>query len=71
MFYDDLMPIDRPDLEDDFLPFTEIDTMGEMYEPYEEDEYLDDDFFDDDYFDEEEDDYLDDDLYAYDDPDEL
>jgi hypothetical protein len=73
MFIDDLMPFDRPELDDDFLPFNEMDRMNDLYDPYEGDEYLGDDLFGGDYLEEEGylDDELDDEEYIYDDPDDL
>jgi len=80
MFIDDLMPFDRPELDDDFPPFNEIDRMEDLYDPYEyepyeyeDDEYLGDDLFGDDYLEEEGylGDGLDDEEYVYDDPDDL
>jgi hypothetical protein len=65
MYYDDLMPLGRPDLDDDFFPFDEED---DLYDPYEAD-LLDEDFFEaEDPYDEEG--YLNDDLY-YDDLEDL
>ena len=80
MFIDDLMPFDRPELDDDFPPFNEIDRMEDLYDPheyepyeYEDGEYLGDDLFGDDYLEEEGylGDGLDDEEYVYDDPDDL
>jgi hypothetical protein len=67
------MPFDRPELDEDFLPFNEMDRMDDLYDPYEDDEYLGDDLFGDDYLEEEGylDDELDDEEYVYDDPDDL
>jgi hypothetical protein len=67
------MPFDRPELDEDFLPFNEMDRMDDLYDPYEDDEYLGDDLFGGDYLEEEGylDGELDDEEYIYDDPDDL
>jgi hypothetical protein len=73
MFTDDLMPFERLEMDEDFLPFNEMHGMEDLYDPYDDDEYIEDDFFGDDYLEEEGylDDELDDEEYVYDDPDDL